>query len=303
MQSTPRLHHAAIARCVAGRALAALTWAMASATAIAAPGGRPDPQTRRPAMTRCCGIFELRQYTTYPGKRDTLIALFERDFIESQEAAGIQLVAQFRDINDPNRFVWFRGFPDMPARATALGEFYTGPIWTAHREAANATLYDNDNVLLLHPARDGAGFALADARRAGPGTSPGAADFVVVTTYHFAHPVTDDFVRWFDDTLRPVFVRSGATVLAELVSEHSENTFPRLPVREGEDVFVWVARYDNRRAYDDHLARLAHEPRWSAELFSTLYKQLAGWPEVLMLEPTVRSLLGHGHDAPRTPTR
>jgi hypothetical protein len=243
-------------------------------------------------MTSCCSIVELRQYTTYPGTRDTLISLFEREFIESQEAAGIQMIAQFRDVNDPDHFVWLRGFPDMPARAMALGAFYFGPVWKAHRDAANATLYDNDNVLLLHPARAGAGFALAGAERPAVGQAPSATGFVVITTYSFAHPVTDDFVRWFDDTLRSLFTQSGADVLAELVTEHSENTFPRLPVREGENVLVWVARFESRRAYDDYLARLAADARWRGEWFAALHKQLARPPELLMLEPTARSLLG-----------
>ena len=31
-------------------------------------------------------IIELRQYTVHPGRRDELIELFEREFVESQEA-------------------------------------------------------------------------------------------------------------------------------------------------------------------------------------------------------------------------
>ncbi|WP_406513549.1 hypothetical protein [Streptomyces sp. NBC_00161] len=34
-------------------------------------------------------IVELRQYTLHPGARDTLIALFEREFVAGQEAAGM----------------------------------------------------------------------------------------------------------------------------------------------------------------------------------------------------------------------
>ena len=71
-------------------------------------------------------ILELRQYTLRPGRRDDLIALFETELIAPQEAAGMALVGQFRDVNDPDRFVWFRGFPDMRARAEALGRFYQG---------------------------------------------------------------------------------------------------------------------------------------------------------------------------------
>jgi len=29
-----------------------------------------------------CGVFELRQYAMQPGRRDALIELFEREFVE-----------------------------------------------------------------------------------------------------------------------------------------------------------------------------------------------------------------------------
>jgi len=241
-------------------------------------------------MTPCCSIVELRQYTTYPGTRDALIALFEREFIESQEATGMQVIAQYRDRNDPDRFVWLRGFPDMTARAASLTAFYGGPVWKAHRDTANATLYDNDNVLLLHPAGAGTGFMAEPVPRSAVGSAPAPADFVVVTTYSFAKPVSDEVVRWFDDELAPRFTASGAHVIAELVSDHSPNTFPRLPVREGEHALVWIARFADRAAYDRYQARLAEDPRWRGELFAALHKQLARYPEVMMLEPTPRSL-------------
>jgi hypothetical protein len=265
------------------------------AVAAVAAAEPPSPAARKPRMHECCRIVELRQYTTYPGKRDALIGVFEREFVESQEAVGMQLVGQFRDVNDPNRFVWMRGFTDMPARAKALNAFYVGPVWKAHSKEANTTMYDSDNVLLLRPAREGSGFALGGRRRAAAGSrAPANTDFVVITTYHFKAPVADAFVAWFDEVLRPLFAGAGATVLAQLVTEPSENTFPQLPVRAGENVFVWVARFDSRLAYDQYLARLGTEPRWSGELFAALYKQIAGSPELLMLEPTPRSLVGHG---------
>jgi hypothetical protein len=92
------------------------------------PGAQP-PQT-------CCPIVELRQYTLHPGQRDVLIDLFDREFVESQEALGMKIIGQFRDLDNPNRFVWLRGFRDMPSRAQALKDFYGGPVWKAHREAA-----------------------------------------------------------------------------------------------------------------------------------------------------------------------
>ena len=103
-------------------------------------------------------IVELRQYTLKPGQRDVLIELFEREFIESQEAVGMQILGTFRDADNPDRFIWLRGFPDMDSRAMSLAAFYGGPVWKAHREVANATMIDSDNVLLLCPAWSGSGF-------------------------------------------------------------------------------------------------------------------------------------------------
>src|SRR5260370_5598377 len=110
-------------------------------------------------------VVELRQYTLHPGSRDHLIGLFERELIESQEAAGMAVLGQFRDMDDPDRFVWLRGFSDMPARAGALRRFYGGPVWRAHRDEANATMIDSDNVLLLRPVEPRLGLPAPPASR------------------------------------------------------------------------------------------------------------------------------------------
>lgn len=44
-------------------------------------------------------IVELRQYTLHPGMRDVLIELFDREFVESQEAVGMKVIGQFRAID------------------------------------------------------------------------------------------------------------------------------------------------------------------------------------------------------------
>src|SRR5687767_12064427 len=108
----------------------------------------PDPQ-----------VVELRQYTLHPGRRDELITLFEREFVHTQEAAGIAVLATFRDLDGPDRFVWLRGFADMASRAEALQCFYGGPAWQAHRDQANATMVDSDDVLLLRPVPSHRGIA------------------------------------------------------------------------------------------------------------------------------------------------
>ena len=51
----------------------------------------------------------------------------------------MRIIGQFRDLDNPDRFVWLRGFPDMATRAQVLQAFYGGPVWKAHRDIANAT--------------------------------------------------------------------------------------------------------------------------------------------------------------------
>src|SRR5258708_966774 len=139
------------------------------------PMYRPAPPGMgRQASATCCSVLELRQYTLFPGRRDVLIELFDREFVETQEAVGMRVVGQFRDLDDPDRFVWLRGFRDMASRAAALGAFYQGPVWQAHRDAANATMADSSDVLLLRPLDPPSGFPPAEAPppAAGPRQPP-----------------------------------------------------------------------------------------------------------------------------------
>lgn len=238
----------------------------------------------------CCNVIELRQYVTYPGKRDALISLFETHFIETQEETGIRLLGQFRDVNDPYRYTWLRGFGNMEARKQALTDFYSGRTWQTYRNEANATLYDNDDVLLLRPATSGSGFMPGARTRPASGSTSPRSGFVVATVYHFAQEVQPEFISKFNEQLMPMFERHGAHVMGRFVTEKSHNTFERLPVRENVNVFVWFAAYPDRAAYESYQLSLAGDAQWRDQAFADLYKSLQRWPEILMLEPASRSL-------------
>ena len=246
----------------------------------------------RPTARTCCPIVELRQYTLHPGTRDVLIDLFDREFVESQEALGMTVIGQFRDLEDANRFVWLRGFRDMPSRARGLADFYGGPVWRAHSEAANATMIDFDDVLLLRPARRGSGFLVENADRPPPGAREAPGGLVVATVYSFDAPPGADFLDFFESALRPVVTGAGASILAYFVTEESANNYPALPVREGEQVFVWFSRFEGVAAHERHAAALAQSRRWS-EVSEALACRLKGPPEVRKLSPTARSRI-HG---------
>lgn len=235
--------------------------------------------------TRAIGVLELRQYTLRPGQRERLVELFEREFVESQEAAGIVLPGQFRDLDDPDRFVWLRGFADMGMRARALPAFYEGPVWRAHRDAANATMIDSDDVLLLRPWQrlDLTGLHRPATGRAGP---PG---WVAAMVCPIDAPLGPELARAFDNDVRPWLATRGLRVLGSGLSEPAPNNFPRLPVRENEPVFAWFGAFDPPSVAAPWPATLLAET--AANPLQAWMRRLAGAPQLLRLAPTPRSLL------------
>ncbi|MDQ4053749.1 MAG: NIPSNAP family protein [Actinomycetota bacterium] len=160
-------------------------------------------------------VVELRQYTLKPGRTDDLIDLFDRELVETQEACGMWVLGQFRDLDRPDRFVWLRGFPDMDTRREALTAFYTGPVWKEHGPAANDAMIDSDDVLLLEPTA----FRLPGARPEGAV----APTELTISVYDGRPPV------------------DGGEPTALLRTLAAENTFPALPVRRS-DVTVRIDR-------------------------------------------------------------
>ena len=113
----------------------------------------------------------------------------------------------------------------------------------------------------------------------------------MATVYYFDARVDAGFVEFFEKTVKPAVTASGASILAFFVTEHSENTFPALPVREGENVFVWFAHFNDAAAYERLTSLLARSPRWRDEISKELEQRLKHPQEILKLSPTARSLL------------
>ena len=242
------------------------------------------------SLMTCSPIVELRRYTLHPGQRDTLIDLFEREFIESQEAVGIELIGLFRDLDDPNAFVWLRGFPDMEARRHSLAAFYDGPVWKAHREAANVTMVDSDDVRLLRPAFAVPTPALTYAARPAHDADALCQELVIAAIYSLDPPAEDAFLDTFEQTVTPSLAAAGASVLGSFVTERSVNTFPRLPVREGENVFVCFWSPPDPTASAEELALLLRSGS-SDGTDTEASPPSKGNPSVWRLLPTRRSRL------------
>lgn len=241
-------------------------------------------------------VVELRQYTLKPGRRETLIDIFDGQFIEGQEDAGMTIIGQFRDLDRPDMFVWLRGFSDMEARKEALTAFYDGPVWAAHRDAANATMIDSDDVLLLKPAWPGAGFDLSGAQRDalpehGKSSTDNSLTGIVVIQIHHLRPGAEaDFVGRFETDAVPILAAAGGRLLGAFITEHAENSFPLLPVRLGENVFIAVTGFDSLEAHGRHEAAPANAPQWQAFL-QAAQSAIAKPSETLRLSATSQSLL------------
>lgn len=235
----------------------------------------------------CCSVLELRQYTTRPGQRDVLVELFDRELVETQEAHGMHVVGQFRDLDRPDMFVWIRGFPDMETRGAALPAFYGGPVWARHRDAANATMLDSDNVLLLLPAFTGAGLSHQGLDRAAPGAGPAAESLVEVTVCGLKSPAGQDLLDHLRLKALPALGRTPGFSVACYVTEPAENNFPALPIRD-DPVLVWITRSAGTGGTSDGL-RIGAD--LTSEVLPALEGYLDGRPETMRLAPTPRSQL------------
>jgi hypothetical protein len=284
MRKAPRGAQA-LPRAVFGAAAAAIGGLYANAAPAA------DAVRAGAGTASCCNVVELRQYTLHPQRFDIFARLFEREFIDPQEAAGITVIGQFRDLDDPNRFVWLRGFADMQARAQALESFYGGALWKSLRDEANANFVDTDNVLLLRPASAAGTIDLHGEARTPLGTPVDSYGLIVAAVYPVDGADADEFKRWFERDMKPALAQAGIEVSGWFETEPAPNNFPRLPVREGEHVLVWIARFAERKSGDAALRELTRSPLWRDTLGPGLRRRLLGMPQLLRLEPTARSLL------------
>jgi quinol monooxygenase YgiN len=224
-------------------------------------------------------VVELRRYALHRGRRETLIELFDRELVETQEAVGMSVLGQFRDLDDPDSFVWMRGFADMETRKAALEAFYGGPVWKQQARAANATMIDSDDVLLLKPVSP---LDHDPSRRAAPGSTVDPPGLLVITILPLARATAAEFPALFERLLEPALRDAGVSVLATYATEHSENTFPALPVREDEEVFVWMSLFEDEADHERHVAALEQSAVWRKNVADA---------EVIRLRPTARSAL------------
>lgn len=86
-------------------------------------------------------------------------------------------------------------------------------MWKRNRAAANATVINSDDVLLLRPGWDESNFAPdGDSRLAAAGT--GDRGIVEATILRLAEPADTIDLMYFSDEVAPLIQASGASVSA-----------------------------------------------------------------------------------------
>jgi hypothetical protein len=232
-------------------------------------------------------IVELRQYLLRRDRREELIALFDREFVETQEALGIRVIGQFRDIDRRNHFVWLRGFGDHDARGQALASFYGGPVWREHRTAANATMIDSDDVHQLRAIQEPE--PQLRIRHANDRDADGNRGSILIVVSHRCRDDHDQLIRRL---LIPTVEQAGVRTLALYETDLTENSFPALPVRSA-NVLVWIAGSDTSDALEEAALQVSIARRALQDHATT-----NGHDEILLdilrLEPTRRSCLNGG---------
>jgi len=223
-------------------------------------------------------VVELRRYTLHPGQRETLIDLFENEFLESQHEVGAHVLGQFRVEGAPDQFVWLRGFEDIGRRPGALGAFYNGPVWQAHRDRANATMLDSEDVHLLATIAPEDGFVRPNRPRRPRGAFATNGSRFIVMLYRLKDPARSCA---FDARLRDSLAETGVDPLASFSTLEVQNNFPALPIHTDDPVHMVLIRFDNAVGLET----------WLQAPPAGLSDDLKSPPETLILQPTARSLL------------
>ncbi len=96
-------------------------------------------------------LYELRQYTTRPGKRDEWIALMEEEIIPLQVAAGMVICGSFAG-EEESAYVWLRRFKDEEERVRLYEAVYGSDKWKNEIAPLIPDLIDRDKIKVTRMA-------------------------------------------------------------------------------------------------------------------------------------------------------
>jgi heme-degrading monooxygenase HmoA len=108
-------------------------------------------------------IVEVRSYRITPGKRDEFIEVFKKRSIPGLQSHGMKVVGPMIDLENPNKFVFLRGFPSMEDVQPMKDAFYGGKLWKEELEQILMPMIESYDVTLCQTT---AGFIMDDLTEA-----------------------------------------------------------------------------------------------------------------------------------------
>jgi hypothetical protein len=235
-------------------------------------------------------VIELRNYLLARGAAADFRRYFEEHFLVSQRDEGMQVLGQFEVVDEPDRFVWIRGFADMSARLRGLHAFYGGAIWGARRAEANAMMREHHDVHLLRPLTSlealTGGRSLEDRAGEPAGALPPHTGLIVVEFYRTDPARRDRLVEVFEQEVQPALLERGHRILGRFVAEPTPNDYPRLPVIQDPALLVVMSAYRDREHYDG-----LHADRAGRGLDGEVRALLTTDVVTMSLRPTARSVV------------
>ena len=75
-------------------------------------------------------IVEVRTYTIKPGHRAEILDALKGPTFAEMKRIGVRCAGPWASVEDDQKIVWMRGFPDAAARTRMTNEFYAGAAWS-----------------------------------------------------------------------------------------------------------------------------------------------------------------------------
>lgn len=187
-----------------------------------------------------------------PGERNNYKAGFET-IVDTLNARKNYVLGQYYITDGPDRFVWIRGFDDMPSRKEALTGFFESMYWKEIMGSITKDIVNYTNVYLLKPlqiekAKIDSGFAF-------DGKWFATQNNFTVVDFYLANGMRDDFIGFLQSTFDSVLSKSGARDRTYWISEMTENNSP-LPAFQDQNLVVAVTHFASEKELNAASAKL-----------------------------------------------
>ena len=91
-------------------------------------------------------LFEFREYSCLPGKRDTWVKYMEETIVPFQTSKGVVILGMWVSETDPDLYYWLRRFENEAERVRIYDAVYKSDIWVKEMGPAVGLLIDRTKI-------------------------------------------------------------------------------------------------------------------------------------------------------------